>query len=147
MVTLLDNLTASVLADVVTPVTPLPFLTSLLAAVSDGRKGEITGSLGTDIFVVIGNSLVTIFCVVTPTPVPGNVKIGIVGIIVVTTADNILLVLGFSAGGLVMPPTMACVADWTACSCCLATASSVGGVGGAGFSGCLLLGNFWVADL
>ena len=59
-----------------------------------------------------------------------------------TIVKSFLTLVDFSACGLVELLVTACVADCTACSCCLATANSVGGVGSVGFGGCLLLGNF-----
>ena len=58
MVTLLGNLIGSLLANDVIPKTPLSFFVSLLTVERAGRKGDIIGSFGTEIFVVIGNSLV-----------------------------------------------------------------------------------------
>lgn len=62
------------------------------------------------------------------------------------TAVNSFLPLNFSTCGLETGVVMACVADWTACSCCLATANSVGGVGGTAFKGCLLVGDLCTGD-
>lgn len=56
------------------------------------------------------------------------------------------LTLDLSVCGLDEPVVMTCVADCTACSCCLATANSVGGVGSVELGGCLLLGDFWTGD-
>ena len=77
----------------------------------------------------------------------GSVMIENVGITEGATVVESFLTLDLSVCGLDEPVVMACVADCTACSCCLATANSVGGVGNVVLGGgCLLLGDFWTGD-